>query len=451
MGLNRGLTKRKKILSAIFKEAIKAASPRSALENTLTLKPVNAARPVLKINDSCYDLNKYKNLYVLGAGKAATEMAFEVERKLGALISGGCIVTKYGHGRRLKKIEVIEGGHPLPDRRGLEGANRLVDITKNASGYDLIIFLLSGGASALLPRPIEGITLKEKQAVTALLLNSGATINEMNAVRKHLSCIKGGMLMKAFYPATVVTLSISDVVANDLSTIGSGPTAPDPTTYEDCTRILKKYGLMTKVPKAVRKRFERGVNGLLEETPKPGDPIFRRTENIIIADNLSALKAAKKKAEALGFNTLILTSMLSGDTRCSANLIASIVKEIRKSGNPTAQPACLLVGGETTLEVKGKGVGGRNQEFALVAALELDGLKGVTLLSAGTDGTDGPTDAAGAFAGSSTLSTAKAKGLDPHAYLAANDSYNFFKQADGLFITGPTGTNVMDMVTVLVE
>lgn len=376
-------------------------------------------------------------------------MAKAVEETLGSLVSG-CVVTRYGHAEKLRRIKVLEAGHPIPDKNGLSGAYEILRLAGGAGKDDLIMFLLTGGASALLPAPVRGVTLADERKISGLLLNSGASIHEINAVRKHLSEIKGGLLLKRACPARVLTLIVSDVVGNDLSAIGSGPTAPDPATFEDCLKILKKYK-NSGVPESITQRLKRGAKGLEEETPKPGGVAFGSCDNIIIADNLSALTASRKLASSMGFNTVILSTTVTGDTREAANFYVSVLKEIQRSGNPAKPSACVLMGGETTLKVTGRGLGGRNQEFALACALSLEGTEGITILSAGTDGTDGPTTAAGAFADSETTSRAAAAGLDPVKYLSNNDSHNFFKQLGGLFVTGPTGTNVMDIVIGIVD
>lgn len=430
----------------IFLEAIKAASPETALSKILRLSKTN-----LKIKDLNLNLSSFKNIYVIGAGKAVCPLAKGLEKILGNWITSGIVITKYGHSTGLKRIEVIEAGHPIPDENGLDGTKEILKVAQEATKDDLVFCLLTGGASALTPAPPEGITLSEKQKITKLLVNSGATIQEINAVRKHLSLFKGGNLLKAAYPARVITLIISDVVGDDISSIASGPTAHDPSTYSDCIDILKKYNLIKNAPAAVIKRLELGAAGLIEETPKPGNKIFKNSQNTIIANNSSALSAAKSKAKSLGYNAIILSSAITGSTKEAAVFFSSVLKEIRDSGNPINAPACVLMGGETTLEVKGKGLGGRNQEFALWAGLEIGEKKGITILSAGTDGTDGPTDAAGALADSNILKKANAKNLDPRAFLQNNDSYHFFESIGSLFKTGPTGTNVMDIAVGIVE
>lgn len=441
---------KKKALKDIFDAAINAASPYNALQKKIHLAPA-AKRLLLKVGRSAIDLNKFKRIFVVGGGKAVCPMARAVEELLGNRITDGLIVTKYGHSEPLEKIRVKEAGHPIPDLSGVNGAEELLRIAGLAGKGDLLIVLLTGGASALLPAPAFGLTLKDKQKASKLLINSGASIDEINTVRKHLSGMKGGLLARAAYPATMLTLIVSDVVGNNLSSIASGPTAPDPSTYADAVRIIKAYGLAAEMPEKVREVLRQGSKGALPETPKPGDPLFENAANIIISDNLSALQAAGKKARALGLKPIILSSSITGNTSEAAVFFASVLREIKNSGNPVKPPACVLMGGETTLKVTGKGLGGRNQEFSLALAAALKGTPGIHALSAGTDGTDGPTEAAGAFSLPDTLSRAEALGLEPAEYLSRNDSYNFFKRIDGLFITGPTGTNVMDMVIGIVE
>jgi len=441
---------RKGLLREIFKAAIEAASPFRALHENLRIIP-SGKRLLLKAGDSSIDLNRFRAVFAIGGGKAVCPMAKALEETLGQRLTGGLVVTKYGHSAALRKVRVIEAGHPVPDSNGARGAAGILKIAEGAGADDLVIVLLTGGASALLSAPAFGLGLRDIQKASKLLLSSGATIDEMNAVRKHLSAIKGGRLSAGAYPATVLTFIVSDVVGSDLSTIASGPTAPDPTTYSDALGVLKAYGLTELMPEKAVEVLRRGWRGKLPETPKPGDPLLGRTRNLIIADNLASLEAAAAKARSFGFRPVILSSSVTGNTNEAARFFASVLKEIKGSGNPARPPACVLMGGETTLKVTGKGKGGRNQEFALSLALSLKGSPGIYSLSAGTDGTDGPTEAAGAFALPGTLAEAKAAGLDAESYLARNDSYNFFKAVDGLLMTGPTGTNVMDIAIGLAE
>jgi hydroxypyruvate reductase len=358
--------------------------------------------------------------------------------------------TKYGHKVPLDRVQVIEAGHPVPDEAGLLGTRQIVQFLEKTAEEDLVIFLISGGGSALLPYPSEGLTLEDKQEVTKILLDAGADIHEINALRKHLSGVKGGRLAEIAYPATLISLVLSDVIGDDLDSIASGPTVPDRSTFADCMDILQKYTLVNRIPPIVLETFEKGIQGEIEETPKAGDRIFARTQNLIIGSNILAVKAAEKKARELEYNTLILSTFIQGETADVARAHAAIAKEILSSGNPIRPSGCVISGGETTVTIRGKGKGGRNQEFSLAASMDIDGLDNVVLLSAGTDGTDGPTDAAGAIADGTTVSRAKKLGLDPAHYLRENDSYHFFEALDDLIITGPTYTNVMDLRIILV-
>jgi hydroxypyruvate reductase len=333
----------------------------------------------------------------------------------------------------------------VPDERGVAGARRIAEIASGAQKDDLVLCLISGGASALLPFPAEPITLEEKREVTRLLLNSGADIHEINTVRKHISKIKGGQLARLAAPATVESLLLSDVIGDALDVIGSGPTAPDASTFTDAGDILYRYGLMDRVPESVSERMARGALGEIADTPKPGDPLFRRVRNTIVGNNRLALRAAARRARELGFRTLVLASEVEGETREIARMHAAIAKEMVRAGRPVKPPACVITGGETTVTIRGGGLGGRNQEFTLAAALDIAGLPDVLIFSAGTDGTDGPTDAAGAFADGDTLS----RKPDARRYLDENDSYHYFEALGDLVVTGPTGGNVMDVRVIL--
>jgi hydroxypyruvate reductase len=326
----------------------------------------------------------------------------------------------------------------------------ILNLLKGSGPEDLVIFLLSGGGSALLPFPADGIALKEKQEVTQLLLDCGADIKEINTIRKHISLMKGGWLAKWAYPSTVIGFILSDVVGDQLDAIGSGPMVPDPSTFEEAWEILKKYELLNEIAPSIRKHLQLGKEGNVEETPKPGNVVFERVYNSLIGSNILALCGAEKEATSLGLNTLILSSSIEGETREAARFHTAIAKEVISSGNPIPRPACILSGGETTVTIKGKGLGGRNQEFVLAGALEISGVEKVVLLSGGTDGTDGPTDASGAVADHTTIQRAKSMGLDPRAHLDNNNAYPFFQKLGDLLITGPTQTNVMDVRILLV-
>ncbi len=415
---------------AIFRAALRAADPSDAVAR-------HCARR---------GLARFRRIYVVGAGKAGASMARAAERALGRRITAGLVNVKYGHGATLRRIELNECGHPLPDERGVAGARRIAEMAQAAQADDLVLCLISGGASALLPLPAPPITLEEKQAVTALLLRSGADIHEMNAVRKHLSLIKGGQLARLAAPARVEALLLSDVIGDDPDVIGSGPMAPDRSTFADAARILDRYGMGGRVPASVSERIAAGARGEIPETPKPGDPVFARVRHTIVGSNRLALDAAARHARGLGFRTLVLASEISGETREIARMHGAIAREVVRAARPVKPPACIITGGETTVTLQGDGLGGRNQEFALAAAIEIAGLPHVVVLSAGTDGTDGPTDAAGAIADGETLR----RNPDARRCLDEHNSYPYFEALGDLLITGPTNTNVMDVHILLV-
>ena len=414
----------------IFRAALKAADPVDAVVRRLRAQ----------------NFDRYRNLHVLGAGKAGASMAKAAERVLGRRIARGLINVKDGYVEKLRRIELNECGHPIPDARGVEGARRIAEIAAQAGADDLVLCLISGGASALMPLPAPPVTLEEKQATTKLLLACGADIHEINALRKHISNIKGGQLARLAYPAAVLALMLSDVIGDDLDVIGSGPTAPDASTFGRVKEIVDKYALWDRIPAAVRARIEAGLAGAIPETPKPGDAAFARTRNVVVGSNDIAVRAAAARARALGFRTTVLSTFVEGETRDVARMHAAIAKEIVKSGRPVRPPACIVTGGETTVTIKGDGLGGRNQEFVLAAAIDIAGLDNVVVLSGGTDGSDGPTDAAGAIADGRTLERFDAA----RAYLARNDSYHYFERLGDLIKTGPTNTNVMDVRLIIV-
>ena len=426
----------------IFNAALQAAAPGEAVRNHLRL-----SGDTLFAGRKRYALSKFNSIYVIGAGKASVEMARAIERLLGRRIHTGLINTKYEHaGQPLRHIEVNECGHPVPDAAGEKGAARIGQIARRAEKNDLVICLISGGASALLPLPAPPVTLKDTQAITKLLLDCGANIHDINCVRKHISQLQGGQLARLAYPATVLALILSDVIGDDLDVIGSGPTVPDPTTFAGAKAVLEKYAIWNKVP-SVRQRISAGE----EETPKPGDRIFEHVQNVIVGSNRLAVDAAARAARDLGFRTMILSTVIQGEAREVGRVYAAMAREIRATGRPLRTPACIISGGETTVTIHGRGLGGRNQEFVLAASMDIAGLDDVVILSGGTDGTDGPTDAAGAVADGTTLARAAAKGLPAAAYLANNDSYHFFNALGDLVKTGPTGTNVADVQMILVH
>lgn len=429
----------------IFAAALRAVDPKEAVKRFLSLEG-----EILKVENREYDLRGYEGIYVVGGGKAGASMARGLEEVLGERIKAGVVVVKYGYVEDLKKVELRQAAHPIPDEAGLQSAQTVLDLLSERGEKDLVFCLISGGGSALLPLPAEGLTLQEKQQVTQLLLESGARIEEINALRKHLSRIKGGQLARCAHPATLIVLILSDVVGDPLEVISSGLTVPDRSTFSQCLDILERYGLLDRVLPAVRNHIREGVKGNREETPKEGDPFFQDVCNVVVGSNFQALWAAREQAEKLGFHPLILSSFVQGETREVAGIHAAIGREILSTGNPVVKPACVISGGETTVTIRGKGLGGRNQEFALAAAMEIDGLEGVVILSGGTDGTDGPTDAAGAVVDGRTCYRARRLGLDSAAYLAHNDSYHYFSFLGDLLVTGPTNTNVMDVRLILV-
>lgn len=404
----------------------------------------------LRIGEKSYPLDNFSRIFIVGLGKAGLAMAKAVEDVLGDRISGGIVVVKYGHGGKLRRDKVRESSHPIPDEKGLKAAEEVISLLNRTGEDTLVICLISGGGSALLPAPIEGVRLEEKQKVTRLLLDCGASIDEINTIRKHLSRIKGGQLARLAYPSHLHSLILSDVVGDRLDTIASGPTVPDGTSFEECWKIIKRYNLEPLLPPSVTTYFRKGLKGEAQETPKAGDTIFEKVNNLIVGSNMLALKAAREKAEKLGYPSFILSSFVQGDTTEAAGFHVALAKEIISSGNPVPPPCCILSGGETTVKVKGKGVGGRCQEFALAACIQMRGMQNLLMLSAGTDGTDGPTDAAGAFSSGSTWTEAKNMDISPEKFLENNDSYSFFKRVGGLFFTGPTNTNVMDLRILLV-
>jgi len=430
-------------LARLLKAGLAAVDPVCAVRRS-----VKRVGPVIQVGRNQYDLRNYARVVTVGAGKAAARMGAALENLLGNRLGSGLVVVKYGYVTETRMIEVLEAGHPLPDRSGQKAAERLLGLVRELAPNDLLFVLLSGGASSLLPMPAAGLTLADKQETTQLLLRSGATIREINTVRKHLSAIKGGRLAAAT-PARVVSLILSDVIGDDLEVIGSGPTAPDQTTYADACRILRRYRLRAAVPARVRTRLTRGVRGTEEETPKPGSSLFRRVQNHIIGNNGAAVEAVAQAARQSGFRPLVLSTSLIGEAKEAAKVFGAIAREIVASGRPVRRPTCVIAGGELTVTVRGKGQGGRAQEFALAAAIEIAGLPRVWIAAFATDGTDGPTDAAGAVVHGQTVARAQRVGLIPHELLLENNAYPFFRKVGGHIISGPTGTNVNDLYLLI--
>ena len=431
-------------IQAIQQAALAAVDPGAAVRRHLRYRD-----DLLSIGGQDYDLSGIERVWVVGGGKAATAMVVVLYEILGSRLHGGLLVTKYDHvdpTLDTGPVGIVEAGHPLPDRAGVEGTARLADLLASATERDLVLALISGGGSALLTLPSAGLDLADLQGTTDLLLRAGATIVELNAVRKHLSQIKGGGLARLAGGARVACLILSDVVGDPLDVIASGPTVPDPTTFAQAMAVLERYGLVGSVPRAVRQHLQSGLRGQLPDTPKAGAGLFARVHNVIVGSNRLAAEGAVKEAQSRGFHALLLSTFVEGEAREVALVAAALAKELVHHDRPAPRPACLVWGGETTVTVRGQGKGGRNQELALAAALAMQGLPNVLLVALGTDGTDGPTDAGGAVATGETIGRASALGLDPLAHLADNDAYPFFDALGDLIRTGPTGTNVNDLL-----
>jgi len=434
-------------LHLIINSAINSVKPSELITRKMMLEGNH-----LIVNNYKIDLEKHDKIFVLGTGKASAFMAYEIESLLGDKINYGIVSTKYGHSAPCKKIKIIESGHPIIDANSLKAGEEILNLAKETTENDLVICLLSGGGSALLEKLPSEISLQELQIIFNLLLNSGANIEEMNIVRRHLSKIKGGQLAAAIFPATSVSLIISDVINDPIEAIAGGVTSPDPSTFKDALNILSKYDLIDLTPHNVLNYILDGVEGKNPETIKPNNKIFERTNNFILGNNKEALLNAKTKAESLGYNTLIYSANIQGEARVIGKFSAELAKKIFYENKPLSPPACLLIGGETTVTIKGNGKGGRNQELVLSALCEMKNEKfGFLIASVGTDGTDGPTDAAGAFVNHSIIDRSVELSLNPNSFLENNDSYNFFNNIDGLIKTGPSGTNVMDIIVILVN
>lgn len=430
----------KRIVIEILKEGLRSADPYSSTLNALS-------------KELSY-LKSFNKRIVVGFGKASYKMALACEKILGYAITAGAIIVPRGYKQKghLRRIEVYEGTHPVPSNINIKSTKQILSLLENLSEKDLVVCLISGGGSALFSLPKKGISIRDKQNVTKLLLDAGANIQELNCVRKHISAVKGGQLIKQIYPAHTLSLIISDVIGDDLSTIASGPTSPDPSTFKDALFILRKYGVMRMVPRNVVEHLRLGLEGKVQETPKPGNAIFKRAKNIIIANNMSALSSMSDKALSYNIKPLILTSYLEGEAREAGRVIGSIAKQILYQNLPVKPPCALLIGGETTVTVIGAGRGGRNQELALSFAISIKGLKRVVLASIGSDGVDGNSNDAGAIVDGTTIERALQKGLDPLMFLKNNDSNTFFNKLGGCLIhTGPTGTNVSDLAVLFIS
>jgi glycerate-2-kinase len=431
----------------VIEQVRNSVDPRRIIRSKVVLR-----KDQLSIDGNTFDLNAFKKIFVLGGGKASGSMAEGLEEVLGDRIEEGLVVVPRGteNRHRTSRIKVQGASHPLPDESSVEAAKRLMELADRAEEDDLVLCPVSGGGSSLMALPREGVSLSDKQKVTELLLKSGATINEINAVRKHLSSFKGGQLAKRLYPATVVSLLLSDVVGDRLDVIASGPTVTDSTTFGDAISVLKRYDLWERAPETIRRVLYDGSEGRIPETPKSGDATFQRVHNIIIGNNRLACSAAVEALRRRKLKTLFLTSFLEGEARGVGFMLGALAREIASSGNPLQPPLGIVVGGETTVTVTGGGRGGRNQEIALGAALKIDGLDNAVIASISTDGIDGVTEAAGAMVDGETIQRSKRLGLDAREYLKNNDSFAFFSKLGGCLIyTGLTGTNVNDL-TILI-
>jgi hydroxypyruvate reductase len=434
--------------------ALRAVDPAAAVKRTLHLRCDPRGRLVeLGIGSETWQVDCTGRVFLIAAGKAAPGMAQAALEVFDQVDVSGLIVTKYGHSLGadlLKGVVVLEAGHPVPDDAGLAAAGQVKQTLIEAGPQDVVLLLISGGTSALLPLPVEGVRLEDLQQLTAMLLACGANIREVNTVRKHLDQLKGGGMARLAWPAPVFALILSDVVGDALDVIASGPAAPDPTTFAEAWMLLQHYHLVDSLPAAIAAYLHDGMAGRAAETPKPGDPLFERVVNRVIASNRLAALAAVQAAREAGYQSILLTTFLEGEARAAGTLIAGLAKGIYTNGDPMPPPACLVLGGETTVTLQGSGLGGRNQELALAAALALEGTPEVALMALATDGSDGPTDAAGAIVNDETVPTARSLGLDPAAMLAENNSYPLLEAAGALLRSGPTGTNVNDLIVLLV-
>ncbi|MEM2105181.1 MAG: glycerate kinase [Candidatus Bathyarchaeia archaeon] len=428
-----------------LEKALNAVDPKQIIKSRVRLE-----NSTLYVDKHSFNLKDFRNVYVVGGGKASGSMAEALEKILDDQIKGGIVNVPHGSESRTQIIKIHGASHPIPDEKGMEGTRRMLEIAENADEKDLIICLISGGGSSLMPMPRDGISLADKREITDALLKCGATINEINTVRKHISNFKGGWLAKKAYPATIINLILSDVVGDPLDFIASGPTVPDSTTFKDAINVLKKYNLWEKAPESIRRVLTDGEKGIIPETPKEGDEAFKKVFNIVIGNNRLASQKAKEYLASQGLNTLLLTTTLEGEARHVGTILSAIANEAAKYDNPIAKPAGIIAGGETTVKVIGKGIGGRNQEIALSAAKKLSGIEGAVIASLSTDGIDGPTDAAGAIVDGKTLTKAHEMGLNTEKFLAENDSYHFFAKLGDLIFTGPTGTNVNDISVIVV-
>ncbi len=449
-----GITKREitdiEKIKKILNSTLQAVNPDKIINSSIRLQ-----NKLLFIKEYSLNLSIFQNIYLIGIGKASQSMATSAMQLLGNLIHSGVVITKaedkFQTEKISTKIKTIQGSHPIPNERSIFAAEEIIRFSKRLTANDLVICLISGGGSALVTKPAERVSLNAIQNLTSQLLRCGASINEINTIRKHMDVIKGGGLLSFLYPAQVVTLILSDVMGDDLSMIASGPTAPDPTTYQDAMDILIKYSITKSIDESILDHLTSGIKGIIPETLKENDPRFTQVKNIIIGNNHTAILAAKETACGLGYNCQIITQPFIGNTYDVGKEITKIIKASLINRKITKIPLCIIGGGESTVDVKGRGLGGRNQEVALYSAVQIDGIEDVCVATLATDGEDGPTDAAGAIITGKTVKSAKTLGMDATRYLSNNDSYNFFVKVGGLIKTGSTGTNVNDLNIIFIS
>ncbi len=431
----------------VLEAALTAVDPYGAV-----LRVLQRNGNQLTVGDHHYDLANFRRVFVIGAGKAGAPMTQAVETVLGDRITAGLVVVKTDHSGPTQHVTIVEAAHPMPDAAGVAAGQRVLALAAEAGPADLVIALLSGGGSALLVSPAAGLTLADKQGLTNALLACGAPINEINCLRKHCSAVKGGQLARAVAPATLITLALSDVIGSPLDVIASGPTVPDASTWADAWAVVEKYDLADKLPAPVISRLRAGLAGTIADTPKADEPAFATTQNVVVADNLVAARAALMQARELGYAPLLLSTYVEGEAAQVARVAVALAKEVRATGQPVAAPACLILGGETTVTLGATpGLGGRNQELALAAAIALQNMPGVTIVALATDGSDGPTDSAGGMADSHTVARGETLGLNAAAQLRQHDAYPFLQATNDLLLTGPTQTNVNDLIFIFVE
>ncbi len=439
------LRKARSLALESFECALSAVEPSRLLSAKIGLNG-----SCLRAENHFFDLSKFSHVYVVGGGKASENMAHALEKMLDTRITSGLVNVPYGSKKTTRIIELHEAGHPIPDESGVDGTRQMMALAEKADADDLLICLFSGGGSSLMPLPHDGVSLKEKQELSRTLLKSGAAISEINSVRKHLSAFKGGWLAKKAYPATILNIVLSDVIGDSLDSIASGPSVPDASTFTDAMNVLKRYSLWRSVSPSIRSLLLKGTKGLIQETPKSDDLAFEKVHSVIIGNNRTASLVALEYLKSKGLNTVLLSTSLEGEAEVVGALLGSLANEVEVSGNPVRKPAAIVIGGETTVTVEGKGQGGRNQELALSAALKLSNAENCVIASLSTDGVDGPTDAAGAIVDGCTLHRAGVLGLDAEQFLSNNDSYHFFAKIGDLMFTGATGTNVNDIAVVIV-